>query len=152
MVQELSDAIQQAELHYQRLVLLVGEHSSEKTTLLRHVAENNGYPYLRLSLEISERMLSIPASQRTVEADGLVKQLVSDADVEVVLLDNIELLFCPALQIDPLKVLQGASRNTVVVAAWPGSFQDSILTYAAPGHPEHRSYRAPDAIIVPINP
>lgn len=93
-------------------------------------------------------MLSMTGRQRALEAERLVGELVTEAGGEVLLLDDIELLFHPVLQIDPLRTLQNASRNAVVVAAWPGTYDGTTLTYAEPGHPEHRVYRGPEAILV----
>ena len=64
---------------------------------------------------------------------------------DVVALDNIELLFDPALHQDPLVCLQGLSRNKTLIAAWGGNYVGGVLTYAEPGHPEYRRYERPDA-------
>lgn len=145
---DLLIAIEDANSQYYRLVLLVGGPGSTKTTLLTHLAEKHGYPYVRLSLAISEQMLGMNSRQRSADVGGLVKRLVADSGGVVVLLDNIEVLFEPTLQVDPLRVLLAASRNTVVVAAWTGGYDAMTLTYAKAGHPEHRLYKDPEAIIV----
>jgi hypothetical protein len=129
-------------------VLLVGGHGTGKTELLIRVAQERGFPRRLLSQEISSKMLSMTGRQRALEAERLVGELVTEAGGEVLLLDDIELLFHPALQIDPLRTLQNASRNAIVVAAWPGTYDGTTLIYAEPGHPEHRVYRGPEVILV----
>ena len=62
--------------------------------------------------------------------------------------ESIEILFDPALQQDPLRCLQGISRNRTIVASWSGSARDRTLTYAEPGHREYRRYTDVPAIIV----
>ena len=62
------------------------------------------------------------------------------SDEPLVLLDNIEILFDAALKQDPLRLLQGVSRNRTIVAAWNGTLENRYLTYASPEHPEHRRY------------
>ena len=52
------------------------------------------------------------------------------------------------LKQDPLKLLQGISRNKTVVAAWNGTIVDDYFTYAAPGHPEYRRYPMRDFLVV----
>ncbi len=76
--------------------------------------------------------------------------LISSQATAVVVLDNLEILFDPALKLDPLKLLQGISRNRTIVASWNGSYVEGTLTYAKPDHPEYRSYRELDAIPVPL--
>jgi hypothetical protein len=71
---------------------------------------------------------------------------------DVVILDNIEILFDPALQQDPLRCLQGVSRNRTIVASWNGSARDRMLSYAEPGHREYRRYTEVPAIIVHAGP
>ena len=71
---------------------------------------------------------------------------VSEADV--VLLDNIEVLFDVALKQDPLRLLQGLSRNKTVVAAWSGSVNADHLIYSTPGHPEYRRYATRGVMVV----
>ena len=65
---------------------------------------------------------------------------VVGTDEPLVLLDNIEILFDTALKQDPLRLLQGVSRNRTIVAAWNGTLENGYLIYAAPEHPEHRRY------------
>ena len=45
---------------------------------------------------------------------------------DVVLLDNIELLFAVEFAQDPLRLLQSLSRNVTIVAAWPVPSMQSI--------------------------
>jgi hypothetical protein len=65
-----------------------------------------------------------------------------------VVLDNIEILFDKDLKQDPLRLLQGISRNRSVVASWNGTVSGSKLLYAEAGHPEYRSYDLEDTLIV----
>lgn len=67
---------------------------------------------------------------------------------EVVLLDNIEMLFQPDLHQDPLRLLQAISRNRTVVATWRGAHVGKSLTYAVPYHPEFRRFEEPQALLV----
>ena len=71
---------------------------------------------------------------------GILDEIVREERSDVVLLDNIELLFAVELAQDPLRLLQSLSRNRTIVAAWPGTFDGKTLTYAEPGHPEARRY------------
>ena len=64
-------------------------------------------------------------------------------------LDNLEILFDNDLKQDPLRLLQGISRNRAVVASWNGAMKSAEgSSYAETSHPEYRSYDSVDALIV----
>ena len=64
---------------------------------------------------------------------------------------STELLFDRSLQQDPLRLLQGVSRNRQIVAAWDGSLEEGKLLYAEPGHAEYRQYPVNDFFVVDMN-
>jgi len=99
-------------------------------------------------MELSERLLELTHRQRAVHVVGILEDLVSQQTENVILLDNIEILFATALSQDPLRLLQSLARNRAIVAAWPGTFDGTNLIYAEPGHPEVRRYSRPQISIV----
>ena len=145
---KLVEAIRQAAGQYYRLVLLAGVPGSGKTAALQAVAQQNGFPYLNVNLELSKRMLELTRSQRSRQVERLLKDVIASAAGDVVLLDNLEILFDPALEVEPLRLLQVSSRNRTVVASWNGTFKDGTLAYAEPGHPEYVQCKQAEAVIV----
>jgi hypothetical protein len=135
---------------YHRLILVVAPAGSGKTSALQEVCERKGAPLININLELSRRMLDLTARQRALQLPRILGELVSSSSGEAVLLDNIEILFDPSLKQDPLRLLQGLSRNKTIIAAWNGSFVNGHITYAKPDHPEYRRYPA-NGIFV-INP
>lgn len=67
-----------------------------------------------------------------------------------VLCTDTDLLFEPALGLDPLALLRQASRMTRLVVTWPGTYRDGILTYAVPRHGHYRAWQRPDVTIVAL--
>lgn len=151
MVESIHDKIKQsltaAEALYHRLVLLVGQPGSGKTSILRSVAEEFGTSAININLEISRELLELTVKQRSLRLPGILDQIAEKAQSPVVL-DNLEILFDKDLKQDPLRLLQGISRNRAVVASWNGTMNSGRLLYAETGHPEYRSYEAVDALIV----
>ena len=143
-------AVQQAGNQYHRLVLVVGPPGSGKTVALRALAEKSGAELVNLNLELSKRLLDLTRTQRGRQVERLFRDLVAEAPGDVVLLDNLEILFDTALEIEPLRLLQVSSRNRTIVASWNGSFRDGTLTYAEPGHPEFIQFKQPEGVVVAI--
>lgn len=150
MAEPLADIVihkmeQAAEL-YHRLVLLVAPAGSGKTAVLLDVHKRAAAPCINVNLELSRRMLDLTERQRALQIPRLLLDIVGEAPV--VLLDNIEILFDVSLKLDPLRLLQGLSRNRTVVAAWSGSIIGENLVYAAPDHPEYKRYPVQDLLVV----
>ena len=85
-------------------------------------------------------MLELTKRQRILQLPLLISDIVSEFMSEVILLDNIELLFDTSLKQDPLRLLQGISRNKTMVTVWSGSIEGDCIIYAKPDHPEYSRY------------
>ena len=144
---KIKDALETADGLYHRLVLLVGAAGTGKTAALRAVGDELGSTVINVNLALSAGLLELTTKQRTLHLPALLQRLVTDAPSPV-LLDNIEILFDPALKQDPLRLLQGIARNRAVVATWNGSMNNGKLLYAEPGHPEYRSYALGEMVSV----
>ena len=150
MVDEVLDMIHRAGWLTHRLILVVGRTGSGKTTLLRAVAARTGYPHVAVGLELSQALLEIPPSERPGSVSRILQDRLHDAGT-VVLLDNLDVLFEPSLRVDPLGLLENASRERTIVAAWSGSIVGDSLTYAEPGWPEHRVYPRGQRTVVELS-
>ena len=147
--QRITEQIPSTTSLYHRLILVVGPPRSGKTTAFRNIAAEHAWPLVNVNLSLSERLLELTSRQRALKVSRLLHQLVKEHEGEVLILDNIEVLFSPELQQDPLRLLQGLARNRTVIAAWAGESEGQSLTYAEPTHPEFKRYQKPDAVIVP---
>jgi ABC-type uncharacterized transport system ATPase component len=78
---------------YHRLVLVVAPSGSGKTSALREVQESLYAPLLNVNLELSRRMLDLTERQRALQLPRLLQEIVSKREGEMILLDNIEVLF-----------------------------------------------------------
>ena len=95
-------------------------------------------------------MLDLTERQRALQLPLLLREIIKNTSDEVVLLDNTEILFDVFLKQDPLRLLQGLSRNKTVVAAWNGSIDGDHMIYAVPDHPEYRRYRVRDFLVASL--
>ena len=152
MAEPLADRVikrigQAAEL-YHRLVMLVAPAGAGKTAALQDVRERTAAPLVNVNLELSRRMLDLTERQRALQLPRLLAEIVGASAADVVLLDNVEVLFDISLKQDPLRLLQGLSRNRTVVVAWSGSIHGEHMVYAKPGHPEYKRYSLRDFLVV----
>jgi hypothetical protein len=145
---ELIKLINQVAELYHRLILVVAPVGKGKTSVLQEAATVTGGRYVNVNLELSQRLLDLTEHQRSLKTPQLLREIVEMDTSEILLLDNIELLFDISLKQDPLRLLQGLSRNKTIVASWNGSLENGHLIYAEPGHAEYRTYQAQDLVIV----
>jgi len=152
LADKLIQKLEQAKELYYRLVLLVAPAGSGKTATLRNVHERTLFPLINVNLELSRRMLDLTERQRILQLPRILSELMTEKESDVVLLDNIEILFDVRLKQDPLRLLQGISRNVTVVAALSAciSTQSSSLRliYATPDHSEYKNYPVRDFLVV----
>jgi len=144
---KIKRSLQAAEGLYYRLVLLVGKTGSCKTAALRDIANEFDTSVININLALSSELLELTATQRSLRLQGILNQIVDKGQSPLVL-DNLEILFDKDLQQDPLRLLQGISRNHAVVASWNGTIAGGRLVYAETGHPEYQCYDSVDALIV----
>jgi hypothetical protein len=140
---EIASKVDHAQQLYHRLIILIGATGAGST-----VAEHRGLKPINVSMQLGEPLLNLSARRRPLQIGGLLEEIVGEEGEEVVLLDHLEILFEKSLKQDPLRLLQGISRSRTVVAVWSGILEDGSLTYAVPGHPEHRRYPATDLLLV----
>ncbi len=148
---DVMQAIRQAGDLYYRLVLLAGPQGTGKTAILQALAKQNEYPFINVNLQLCKALLELTRNQRTRQVERLFKAVVGSGAGDVVLLDNLEVLFDPSLEVVPLRLLLSASRNQTLVASWNGTYKEGTLTYAEPGHPEFVQYKQVEALVIPVD-
>ena len=84
--------IPQAMHMYHRLVLVVAPLGAGKTAALREVAQQTGYNYINVNLELSRCMLELTQRQRQLQVSRLLRDIIRTAHDQAVLLDNLEIL------------------------------------------------------------
>ncbi|WP_295389939.1 BREX-3 system P-loop-containing protein BrxF [uncultured Thiodictyon sp.] len=133
-----------AALHSQ-LILLVGPPGSGKTALLRAFGGHAGAEPLNLGAELGRRLTAVPHRERQLQVGSLLREIAKPhACGNLLLIDNIELLFDASLALNPLDLLKRQAQAWRVVAVWPAALRHSgngpRLTYAEMGHTEYRDY------------
>ncbi len=148
---ELSSQFTLAPLQYYRLIIILNSSKQPVDKSIWKVTEDLGIAYENLGLTLSQMLLELTERQRPLRLPDIFNQILANYEDKPVFLDHIEILFTPQLKQDPLRLLQGFSRNKVILALWNGQVENGYLTYASPDHPEYHRYSVKDLIILSLN-
>lgn len=133
------------------LILLVGPPGSGKTQRLRQLAAKLSSESINVGLELASLLAATPNNKRGFSAGELLREITNDHKTgDLLLLDNLELLFEPSLQINPLDLIKRLAHAQPVVAVWPGELRGDRLTYADMSHPEHRDYSREGVVVFEV--
>jgi len=146
----LQNAITSIKSSRVRLILLVATSGKGKTQVIRKYAEENELPVLSFGLLITK------AIQAGLQAEKLLGYLLQELEGlgEVVLFDNLDVLFQPDLKLQVLQLLKLLSKERTIIAAFPGRFIDGSLVYAEAFHPEYKvfsQYEIKDLVVIDLN-
>ncbi|WP_367269963.1 BREX-3 system P-loop-containing protein BrxF [uncultured Pseudacidovorax sp.] len=132
-----------------RSVLLVGQSSWTRTTLLTRASGRLGLSVLPLGVEFSRRAALLTRRQRPLQAATLLQGIVDEAfsGSSIAVIDRLEVLFDRSLRLDALDAIKRLAHGRTVVAAWPGQYGNGRLRYAPAGHPEHCDHAAAGCLI-----
>ncbi|CAJ5232249.1 Uncharacterised protein [Burkholderia pseudomallei] len=141
MLEKLEHLVGEVAALHSKLILLVGRPGSGKTALLTELANRRSAKVMNVGAALGKRLAALSLRQRALQANVLMRELADEyATGDLLLLDNIDLLFDQTLKLDPLDLLKRHAHSRRVVAAWPGELRDGRLIYAEMGHPEYQDY------------
>lgn len=135
-----------------KLIVLAGPRGSGKTNLLRELGDKLGVQPLNVNLELGRRLSATSQAGRGFSAGQLLREIADNEREEddLLLLDNLELLFDRGLQINPLDLIKRLAHSKRVVAVWPGELRGNRLYYAEMTHSEYRDYDADGVVALAI--
>ena len=126
---------------------LVVELQSAPGRIALVVGDDDPGPLMALADALGEEVTSVGERLTTGEAplppDKVVQQLLG-----ATLLDDVDILFDPELNMDPLALVRQLSRRHPVILYWPGSVQGGEANYSEPGRKDHFRSRLVDAVIL----
>lgn len=133
---------------YHKLILVVGSSGTGKTAALQEVSDRHAKPIVNINMELSRKLLGLTEKQRPLHVSRIIKDIINAISEDIIIFDNIEILFDVNLKQDPLKLLKTSSRNKTIIASWNGTVDENNITYATTDHPEYRKCLINDVVIV----
>ena len=131
-------------------LLLVHRDASRLEHVADAVLSTYDWPRVSVGRELSAALLPELVRHRSRAARQWVAERCTSLAPGPILLTEIDLLFAPSLQLDPLSLLTSVSRSCRLVVAWPGEYTGETLTYAVPEHRHYRAWRRPQAAIMAL--
>lgn len=105
---------------------------------------------LQIGKELSAVLLTTPPSQRSRAARQWLEIALREKAPGPVLCMDIDLLFQPSFDLDPLLLFRQISRFTRLLVLWPGAYGEGVLAYAVPEHRHYRVWRQPHVAIIGV--
>jgi hypothetical protein len=141
MIDQLERLTSDVTALHSKLILIIGPSARGKSALLAELGRHHHVDVLQVGSKLGSDLAVRPAKQRALVVPTILRDLAdAHAPKDLLLLDNIELLFDHTLRLNPLDLLKQLARSRRVVAVWPGELRDGRLTYAVIGHPEYQDY------------
>ncbi len=149
-VQDVKERWEQIQGDEERILFIVGGPGSGKSLLIRELAEQKGWKYLEAKQLIEEEFLLVPRDERPKLAEDVIRRALTRSDTEVVLLDGINVLFAPILNLEPLDILKTISKTYPIVVGWRGHLEGDQLYLEHNNNPKHAvvTISQPEYVIV----
>lgn len=111
----------------ERILFIVGGPGSGKSMIMRELSEQNNWKYIEAKQLIDEEVLLVPREEREERVESLIRGALRRSDTPVVMIDGINLLFAPILNLEPLKILKKISTVFPLVVGWRGHLEGNQL-------------------------
>lgn len=139
LLHRVESACNEAQYYSHRLILVtipVDLHSKieAETEVL-----NCPIRLINLSKELARNLVSLSIRERVRQLEAQVDKIANDCGSSV-WLTKLNVLFEPALDNDPMRLLKGIAKSKTVVAIWPGEITETSVVYSKPGKPDYKTY------------
>lgn len=129
--------IQKDEEH---ILFVVGGPGSGKSKLIRELAEQDGWKYVEAKDLIEEEFLEVARELRPEMAKDEITKVLRAYNSEVVLIDGVNVLFAPILNLKPMELLRTISKVYPIVVGWRGSLDGNTLYLEHNGDPKYYAH------------
>ena len=121
------------------LTLIVEREIVKLERLLPQLPET--WQVIKIGGELSAFLLVSSEADRSRTSRGWLLDELRNRSPGPVVCADVDLLFHPSLNLDPLVLFRQASRHTKLVVMWPGTYSKGVLSYAVPEHNHYRFWK-----------
>ena len=120
--QDIKERWESLQADEERILFIVGGPGSGKSKLIRELAEQDGWKYIEAKELIDDEFLEIARDLRPDMAKDVMCKALKACGSDVILLDNVNVLFAPILNLKPIELLKTVSAMYPIVVGWRGRF------------------------------
>ena len=135
-INSFKNEMQEMEHWWHKLLFLCNRNGQFNTTIT--ITEQ--FKKVNVNLILSQGLINIAKNKYPLYVEDILLETISNKN-KVYLLQHIDILFDPELQVHPIRLLENISKTYKLVVEWPGRYEDGQLYYAEYGHPEYFSCR-----------
>ena len=112
----------------EKLLIIIGSPGSGKSQLIRELTYQDGWKICEARELFDDEFLEIPRADRP------------DKAITLVMIDNVEFMFAPILNLDPVAMLKKLSRECPIIVSWRGSLEGNTLYFEHNGDPKYAKF------------
>ncbi len=121
----------------ERILFIVGGAGSGKSKLIRDLSVREGWMKFNAKDLVEEDILLVPHTKRQAAVQENVCKILGTSKADVILLDDVEILFAPILCLDPVTLLKSISTKFPLVVGWKGRREDGYLFLEHNNNPDY---------------
>jgi len=103
-----------------------------------------------LNKELSQLLIGKTKANYSREILDWISSKTREIEKEPFLLTDIDILFEPSFELDPLAIFRQTSNNKKLLVIWLGNFSKNNLSYASPDHAHYRNWVNPGVEIIKV--
>ena len=94
-----------------------------------------------VGIEFSSYLISEEVADYSRTIPKWLNDRLRDKGPDPIICIDIDILFYPTFDLDPLTLFRQISRHTQLIILWPGTYKDGVLSYAVPEHAHYRYWK-----------
>lgn len=124
----------------EKLLIIIGGPGSGKSKLIRDLTYQDGWKICEAKELFDDEFLEIPRADRPEKAIALISTAIRRLNARVVMIDNVEFLFAPILNLNPVQMLKDLSKECPIIVSWRGSLEGNTLYFEHNGDPKYAKF------------
>lgn len=146
---KINEMVLLATKYGKHVILFVAEHGCGKTRILKQLSENSNYKYINVNRVVSESLIDKSKDEYVSVILPLLRNL--SGNDQVIILDNIELLFDSQLKQKVSNLLLALAQNQILIVSIPGKIVNNIVYFSESGHQDYQTLDLKDFLVVDGN-